>query len=322
MILNIISTVNGVENEGMRNIATHMIRELQGKCTVRQSPLGSPYACVKNTVGADAVLIFTRASAKTAILGKLLRLLCKNVYFVLVQKPEPAFMDKMGQGIAKFSFFTIAPDDAAEVREKGAVVYPLEVGIKKEKFRPANDAAEVSELRRRYGFSDDVPLVLHVGHLSEGRGLEEFLHLPKEKFQRLIVASGMFGSDEQEKKLLDDGVVILKEYLPDVSEVYRMADVYLFPTRSADHVISIPLSVTEALACGTPVVAFDGVAGLDMIMPTVNEALVKITDSAQLEDAVSTAADRFIDNRRNLLGGMCGWDEVAASLLEKLSAEK
>ena len=135
MILNIVSTVNGVENEGMRNIATHMVRELTEKCTVRQSPLGSPLACVKNSVGADAVMIFARASAKTAILGKLLRLFCKKVYFVLVQKPEPAFMEKMGQGIKKFSFFTIVPDDAAEVREKGGAVYPLFIGINKEKFQ-------------------------------------------------------------------------------------------------------------------------------------------------------------------------------------------
>ena len=319
MILNIVSTAIGIENEGMRNIASHMIRELEGKCTVRKSALGNPVECLKNSIGADAVLVFARASGKTAMLGKVMRMLCKNVYFILVQKPEQPFMEAVGNKPGRFSYFTIIPQDGETLAALGARVLPLKVGINTEKFRPAKSGNEVSDLRRKYGFEDDRPLVVHVGHLSEGRGLEEFLHLPKDKYQRLVIASGMFTGENVEKILTEDGVTVIKEYLPDVSEVYRMADVYLFPTKSAEFVISIPLSVMEALACGTPVVAFDGVAGLDMIKPTDGEALVKIFDSSQLESTVSALAENYSGNKESLLADGFGWTDAAELFLADLT---
>lgn len=319
MILNIVSTAIGIENEGMRNIASHMIRELEEKCTVRKSALGNPLECLKNSIGADAVLVFARASGKTAMLGKALRMICRNVYFILVQKPEQSFMDAVGNKPERFSYFTIIPQDGETLAALGARVLPLKVGINTEKFRPAKSRDEVSELRRKYGFDDDRPLVVHVGHLSEGRGLKEFMHLPKEKYQRLAVASGMFTGENVERTLTDDGVTVLKEYLPDVSEVYRMADVYLFPTKSAEFVISIPLSVMEALACGTPVVAFDGVAGLDMIKPADEEALVKISDSSQLESTVSALAEKYPGYHDSLLAGALSWTAAAELFLADLT---
>lgn len=321
VILNVISTVNGMENEGMRNIASHVIHGITGKCHLRQSALGNPAECMKNSVGADAVLIFARASKKTAYLAKGLRVICKNVYFVLVQKPEPEFLRIIGKGAAKYGYFAILPKDGAELSDMGAVVYPLKVGINREKFHPATDREEIIGIRRKYGFDDDLPIVLHVGHLSAGRGLEEFLHLTKEKYHRLVVASGMFNSDEVEARLRADGVRIIKEYLPDIGEVYRMADVYLFPTRSAEFVISIPLSVTEALACGVPVVAFDGVNGIGMIKSANAESLVTVSDPTELESAVETAAKLSKGERRDLLFEMGSWESVAEELLAAVKSD-
>ena len=319
VVFNIISTVNGMENEGMRNIASHMIREFDGMCTVRTSPLNDPVRCIKNTIGADAVLIFARASAKTAYLARALHLLCKKVYFILVQKPEPAFISKMGNAVKKLGYFTILPKDGEELAACDAEVHHLYVGINTDKFRPAESRNEILDLRRKYGVDPELPLVVHVGHLSEGRGLEKFLHLPKERYSRLIVASGMFNSDEVESKLMADGVTIIKEYLPDVSEIYRMADVYLFPTRSAEFVISIPLSVMESLACGTPVVSFDGVGGIDVIRTAEDDALVKLNDSADLEAAVTETALRYKDNCRNLLRDAVTWHDSAVQLYGEIN---
>lgn len=316
MVLNIISTVNGVENEGMRNIASHMIRELGKLCSVRSSALGDPLECAANSVGADAVLIFARAIGKTAYLARLLRRICRNVYFVLVQKPEADFFDKLGRAPDRFGCFTLLRGDAEEAEALGARVRTFEIGIDRDKFRPAESRAEKIRLRAKYGFPDEIPLVLHVGHLSEGRGLEEFLHLPKERFSRLAVASGMFSNDETEEMLASDGVRIIKEYLPDIGEVYRMADVYLFPTRSAEYVISIPLSVTEALACGVPVVALGGVDGLGMIGTSRDGALTVVDGSEGLEAAVSAAAGAFFGE--NLLANVKGWNEAAEGLFAEI----
>jgi len=316
--INIISTVNGLENEGMRNVASHMIKELEGICSVRRSALGNPMECVKNSIGADAVLVFARASAKTAYLAKAVRLFCKRVYFILVQKPESVFIKKLGKGIKKFAFFTTVPEDADEVRSLGCDVYPLSIGINKMKFRPAESVDEKAALRKKYGFEVGIPLVLHVGHLSQGRGLEDFLQLPKGRFQRLIVASGMFNGDEVEKTLLDDGVTILKEYLPDVSEVYRMADVYLFPTKSAEFVISVPLSVMEALSCGIPVVAYDKVAGI-RILKEHTDHLYYVGDASEIEAVTDEIINRSHAGCMDLLADIPGWSDAAKELYDVLS---
>lgn len=321
MVINIISTVNGMENEGMRNIASHMIKELGDMCTLRTSALGNPVECMKNSIGADAVLIFARASAKTAMLAKALRLFVKRVYFVLVQKPEPAFIRKMAKSAAKYSYFSIIPADADEIVKLGGRVRPLSVGINTEKFRPVSDDAEKASLREKYSIAKDIPLVLHVGHLSSGRGLEEFLRLPGEKYERLVVASGMFQDDEVETRLRDDGVHILKEYLPDVSEVYRMADAYLFPTRSAEFVISIPLSVMEALACGIPTVAFDGVAGIDVIKASSDGGVYVVDDSSRLEDVFQTAIADSAERSGSYLRDKCSWRDSALEMLENITRD-
>lgn len=310
-----------MENEGMRNIATHMIKELEGMCTLRTSALGNPMQCVKNSFGADAVMIFARASAKTAYLAKLLRVICKRVYFVLVQKPEPVFLQKMGKSIPKYSYFSIIPEDGAPVEALGGTVRPLGVGINSEKFRPAADAEEKAALRLKYGFTGERPVVVHVGHLSAGRGLEEFLNLPGDKYDRLVVASGMFQCDEVEKMLLCDGVRIHKGYLPDVSEVYRMADLYLFPTRSAEFVISIPLSVMEALSCGIPVVSFEGVAGIEVIKRSCDGGIYSVNDPSELEDAAITAINDNFGNFETLLRDKCTWNDVAKRFLDDISAD-
>ncbi len=318
MILNIISTVNGKENEGMRNVASHIIENLGKMCTVRMSALGNPMQCVKNSIGADGVLIFARASAKTACLGKILRRFCKKVCFFLVQKPEPSFMKKIGDP-GKFRYFAILPKDGEILAKRGGRICAVPVGIDREKFRPAVNENEIIDIRRKYGFTEELPLVLHVGHLSKGRGLEEFLHLPKDKFQRVVVASGLFTDPEVERILTNDGVSIIKEYLPDVSEVYRMADVYLFPTRSAEFVISIPLSVMEALSCGVPVIAFKGVPGLSVLSEYHSDEIFAVDDPAELSELAESVARRYFGGCRSLLRNVPEWSKAAEVLLESIA---
>lgn len=58
-----------------------------------------------------------------------------------------------------------------------------------------------------------------------------------------------------------------------------MADAYLFPTRSAEFVISIPLSVMEALSCGVPVIGYKSFENLNEI--TGSEGAITLVDNAE-----------------------------------------
>ena len=84
--------------------------------------------------------------------------------------------------------------------------------------------------------------------------------------------------------LNDAKVKIHKGYLENVEEVYQMADAYLFPTRSAEFVISIPLSVMEALSCGVPVIGYKSFENLNEI--TGSEGAITLVDNAEQLDKV------------------------------------
>jgi len=323
MTVNVISTVNGLENEGMRNVATHILRYADDFCKIRRSPLGNPAVCIMNTVGADAVVIFARASGKVAKIASVLRMLCPRIYIVLVQKPEPAFLSHVKEKAGKYSYFSITKSDGEVLAAAGNAVYDLPVGIDSAKFRPAENEGEILRLREKYGF-DRRPLVLHVGHLSPGRGLEAFLNLPEDKYNRLVIASGMFSDDGVRQMLTDDGVTVIERYLEDVSEVYRMADVYLFPTKSAEFVISIPLSVMEALACGVPAVSFEGVKGIDAIFTTSADDITVLPsdiDCKTLETTISAIAEKAAKRKKSLLRAPLSWKECADKLFEVISAD-
>lgn len=320
MTLNIISTQNGTHNEGMRNIATHITSCIAdgGANKVRLSPLSSPLVCMKNSIGADATVIFARGTEKTAVLAKLVRRLCRRVYFVLVQPPEEKFAEVLGRDVCRMKYFAITPGDGAAIEALGGEVRPLPVGIDSEKFSPAADRTEVVRLREKYSVAAERPLVLHVGHISSGRGLEAFLKLPGDRFERLVVASGMFPNEDVRRSLEANGVKILTGYLECIEELYRMADVYLFPTVDQNFVISVPLSVMEALSCGTPAVCLDGIAGLRSI-PAEAGTLSIIGDEGELEAAVTAAVSA--KSYCSCLVSPASWADAAAVMCRVISEE-
>ena len=320
MTLNIISTQNGTHNEGMRNIATHITSCIaaDGANRIRLSPLSSPLVCLKNSIGADAAVIFARGTDKTAVLAKYVRMICRNVYFVLVQPPEKRFAEVLGDAVRRIRYFAITPADGHEIAALGGEVYPRSVGIDTDKFSPPADRSEILRLREKYSVSSELPLVIHVGHISSGRGLEAFLRLPADRFERLIVASGMFPSEDVRSSLEAGGVKIITGYLEHIEEVYRMADVYLFPTVDQNFVISVPLSVMESLSCGTPAICFRGIEGLSSIVAAAG-SLTVIDGSADLESAANLAA--LAKSYASHLTSPASWEACADEMLGVIAKE-
>jgi glycosyltransferase involved in cell wall biosynthesis len=48
---------------------------------------------------------------------------------------------------------------------------------------------------------------------------------------------------------------VLHTYLPNIEDLYRASDLYLFPVHEGSGSIEFPLSVLEAMACNLPVLA-------------------------------------------------------------------
>ncbi len=132
----------------------------------------------------------------------------------------------------------------------------LKTGVDTKKFQPVSSKTG-KELKEKYGFNPNKPVVLHVGHLNQGRNVGVFTQLPQQ-YQGVLVVSTQT-KNEQDLQLKQqlascENVKIIEDYLPDIQEVYQLADVYLFPVLEYGRCIDVPLSCLEAAACNKPIV--------------------------------------------------------------------
>lgn len=133
----------------------------------------------------------------------------------------------------------------------------LKAGVDTHRFVPAAPE-EKRKLRAKYGLDPNDKVLLHAGHLHEGRNIRHLLDIPVEYRILLVVSTLTAGERDQElRRALESrpNITIIDSYLPNIEELYRLSDVYFFPVREAGHCIDMPLSVLEAAACGVPVVA-------------------------------------------------------------------
>ncbi len=158
-----------------------------------------------------------------------------------------------GAGIIVFS--KDAADFYADIVSDERVKY-LKTGVDTEKFVPVSDK-QAAELKLKYGFDPDKKIILHVGHLNEGRNIRTLTKI-SEEYQVLLVTSTLT-KDESNQNLKNDlldkpNIKIIDDYVSQIEEIYQMSDVYFFPVVESGHCIDIPLSCLEAAACGKPVI--------------------------------------------------------------------
>lgn len=317
MVIHVIGTVNGQVNEGMRNVATHLAREFEKEHRVVYSGLREIPRIACRSSRADVTMIFARASRRVYSLGWLVSRLCPNTWIVLVQKPEEGFLEKNRRRPLGCHYLSIAEGDMDQLETlPGRQKRVFSVGIDPGKFCPVSKERQ-RRLKEKYGLDPDRPLVLHVGHCSKGRGLEDFARI--HTAQRMVVASGMFEDPKVMEILRQAGVKIYKGYLEHVEEVYQMADAYLFPTRSGDYVISVPLSVMEALSCGVPVMGYRSFENLGEI-PGAAGAVELMEDAADLDKVLAGVIGR--KGEVSLLEKAVTWQEAARSVLKMVQEER
>lgn len=130
-------------------------------------------------------------------------------------------------------------------------------------------------------------------------------HLPKEQYILSVVG-------EADRKLFKDmrfeyrfyGRIDSRERM---AKVYNEADVYVIPSRQEN----LSNAVTEAMACGVPVVAFDIGGMSDMIEHKGNGYLAEAFDCGELAEGIG-----FCVENRDALGGY-----AVASVKQKFSYE-
>lgn len=147
-------------------------------------------------------------------------------------------------------------DYYASILGENRVLY-LKAGVDTRQFVPVPPERK-RELKEEYGLLPDRPVLLHVGHLKEGRNLRAMLEAG-EAWQCLIVVSTFTKQEEALRKELEkrENIHILDRFVPRMEELYQMSDAYFFPVTEAHNCIDAPLSCLEAAACGLPVITTD-----------------------------------------------------------------
>lgn len=156
---------------------------------------------------------------------------------------------------------TIARDDyelAKKMRAK-TVRYVHGVGVDLSRFERRNDSERNLSLRMALGIPEDAYVLLSVGELNKNKNHKVVINAIK-KIQRKDVYYVICGTGNKREYLQSlvnkyglQNRVIMPGFRTDVSEFYKMADFFVFPSLRE----GIPGAVMEAVATGVTVMASD-----------------------------------------------------------------
>jgi glycosyltransferase involved in cell wall biosynthesis len=206
----------------------------------------------------DAVVYLPTQSVTTASLARaaLLRAILRaRVIMVALQPRElrrmpSALTTRLGPDL----ILTPSPSLLHEAERSGFQASYLPLGADLDRFRPAS-ATLRAQLRAKYGIPNGAQVVLHVGHARRIRGLEWLARLADRVTVLVVIGSSLGVERDVVDALTGAGVRVFQDYIPDMQEIYQLADVYAFPARNDRSAIAAPLSVLEAMACNLRVVA-------------------------------------------------------------------
>ena len=212
----------------------------------------------------------------------------------------------------------LSSEGLSVVKRAGRPARQIPLGVDTGVFTPA-DAAEKQNLRRQYGIGDD-KVILHVGHLSQGRNIGLLRKLAEGGTGLAIVTSTSTIADPNVQAMLDHPkIYLLNRFIKNIADTYRAVDGYAFPTLSETDAIEIPLSVLEAMATNLPVVAttFGGLP--DILTPGGGLYLCE-TEDEFLASALEMLKLDTVATREQVLG--LSWQHVAESIMEQIEAER
>lgn len=204
-------------------------------------------------------IVFTHGPGpRTVLASRILRLLSPSRLIWVATRPDLAACPGWlrGRGTAHAIICNrLRVDLAAVATDAQTVVQPI--GIAPERLSGTSDAwPDLWPDLRRPG----IPLAVHVGHLRRTRGLERLAEVKRHlgpALEVVVQASPHFDPDPGVmEELAAAGVHVRRGFVASIAQVYRSADLYLFPASpEAEGAIDLPLSVIEAMACRTPVIS-------------------------------------------------------------------
>ena len=164
------------------------------------------------------------------------------------------------------------------LRNNGKIYYVPGIGVDLEEIQ--NISINKVQKKKEIGISNDVKVLLSVGELNKNKNHEIIIRVlskltnnlvrlsdPKSKIDLGAIAKGFIADKLKEylknlaKELGVSDKVKFLGYRKDVLEIYKIADLFLFPSKRE----GLPCSLIEAMACGLPCVASDVRGNKDLL---------------------------------------------------------
>ncbi len=117
------------------------------------------------------------------------------------------------------------------------------------------------------------PIVLYAGRLAIEKGIDDFMAL-KVKGSKVLVGDGP--ERERLQRLNPDAIFLGFRHGEDYARTLASADVMVFPSRTD----TFGLVMLEAMACGTPVAAYDAPSPRDVVEDGVTGAVADTLETA------------------------------------------
>jgi len=251
-------------------------------------------------------------NSKTVILSPLIpfRGFSHGLWFAASSILEPAI-----PFIKPDLVLTQSSEAEATYRRLGCSVLPFVYsGVDLTRFRPVSKT-EKEELRSRYNIGSDKFVVLHVGSVRKWRNVECLKEIQDDdQNQVLLVGRPSTKYERQVAAVLKKaGVMVVKEFNPNVEDFYRLSDCYVFPTTDPAGSIDIPLSVLEAMASGLPVIS-TRFGGLPRIF--IEGDGFHYADVEEFPSKLKVLKSEGIEVRTRELVRPYSWENIAQNLLK------
>ena len=273
-ILIITNTISDEINEGQQKLTYQLVSKLAGSERVDWVTYATK--CSRASRHFPSIL-------SPALLWQMIRLKYRYILFVPVDVEKPhywlmakflsaIFRKKVGLLIGwyhkkepprQISFcrpdlFITASDIWKVFQEYPGRKFQIQSAVDTKIFSPVSQEEKL-RLKKKLGLPLNEKVVMHAGHLTEGRRLGWMAELPK-GYRGLLLRSTfheqvMPEAEDLYFRLLNrKNVTIVEGYLAHIEEYFQASDVYVF-TADETGAINVPLSVFEALSCNLPVVS-------------------------------------------------------------------
>jgi phosphatidylinositol alpha-mannosyltransferase len=182
-----------------------------------------------------------------------------------------------------------------------------------------------SSLRRKLGIPEDAVVLLYVGRLDRGKGVENLLkafHIVQEHTQKSVWAI-IVGEGELRRDLMrasrDLHNTVFMGFIPrnELLAAYAESDVFVMPSEGGE---GMPTVVLEAMAAGLPVIATRIPGNIDIAVTEFGK-LVPPGDAQQLAlsllDMIRNPASlKQLGSRASLFSKRYDWSNIASRIVE------